>query len=44
VFLSSSQLEFDTPKNLLSNPKGELTKLVDASSDRDELRAMANGA
>lgn len=37
------QLEFDTPKALLSNPKGELTKLVDASSDADELRSIANG-
>ena len=37
------QLEFDSPKNLLANPKGELTKLVDASADAEELRAMAEG-
>ncbi|KAL7413558.1 P-loop containing nucleoside triphosphate hydrolase protein [Mrakia frigida] len=43
VLSAGKVLEFDTPKALLSNPKGELTKLVDASSDADELRSIANG-
>lgn len=35
------QVEFDTPKALLSKETGLLRALVDESSERDVLRAMA---
>ncbi|PBK67572.1 P-loop containing nucleoside triphosphate hydrolase protein [Armillaria solidipes] len=34
-------VEFDSPKNLLSNPKGKLRSLVDESPDKDILYDMA---
>ncbi|KAK0192579.1 hypothetical protein F5146DRAFT_1040547 [Armillaria mellea] len=34
-------VEFDSPKNLLTNPKGKLRSLVDESADKDILYAMA---
>ncbi|SJK98373.1 uncharacterized protein ARMOST_01638 [Armillaria ostoyae] len=34
-------VEFDSPKNLLSNPKGKLRSLVDESPDKDTLYDMA---
>ncbi|KAK0238173.1 hypothetical protein EDD85DRAFT_833297 [Armillaria nabsnona] len=34
-------MEFDSPKNLLANPKGKLRSLVDESADKDILYAMA---
>ncbi|SJL07707.1 uncharacterized protein ARMOST_11057 [Armillaria ostoyae] len=34
-------VEFDSPKNLLANPKGKLRSLVDESADKDILYAMA---
>ncbi|KAF7353370.1 ATP-binding cassette transporter [Mycena sanguinolenta] len=35
--------EFDSPKELLKNPKGKLRALVDESGDKDNLYAMAEG-
>ncbi|KAF7372862.1 ATP-binding cassette transporter [Mycena sanguinolenta] len=35
--------EFDSPKELLKNPKGKLRALVDESGDKDDLYAMAEG-
>ena len=35
------QVEFDTPKNLLSKDQGILKSLVDGSGDKDALYAMA---
>ncbi len=37
----AQQVEFDSPKNLLSNPKGKLRSLVDESPDKDILYDMA---
>ncbi|KAJ6465017.1 P-loop containing nucleoside triphosphate hydrolase protein [Mycena sanguinolenta] len=36
-------VEFDSPKELLKNPKGKLRALVDESGDKDNLYAMAEG-
>lgn len=36
-----SQVEFDSPKELLKNENGKLRSLVDESGDREALYAMA---
>jgi hypothetical protein len=40
--ISSIQVEFDKPSELLKNENGRFRSLVDESGDRDLLYAMAN--
>jgi len=41
VLDAGNLVEYDTPKNLLKNPKGFLRSLVDESGDRELLYQMA---
>lgn len=43
VNLHRSQVEFDSPRELLKLSEGKLRSLVDESGDKDLLYAMANG-
>lgn len=41
VLSDGKVLEYDTPKALLSNPEGFLRSLVDSSSEKSDLEALA---